>query len=206
MPGSRMEVLSTVVFSAAILAGGRATRFGGRDKGALIVDGRPIRDRQLDVLSAVADDMLIVGGVRPPNLRESVRHVGDRVHECGPLGGLYTALSETTSDAVIVVACDMPYVSVPLLQHLLALVDGADAVVPRTERGYHPLCAAYARACLEPVARHLAERRLKVAALFDEIRVRVVDASALAAFGEPERLLANVNTPDEYKAIETSKT
>jgi molybdenum cofactor guanylyltransferase len=201
-----MDVLSLVAYSAAILAGGHATRFGGRDKGALVVDGRPIRERQLEALSSVADDVLIVGGSRPMDIAESVRHVGDRVRDCGPLGGLYTALSETDTDATLVVACDMPYLSVPLLQHLLALAGDADAVVPRTERGYHPLCAAYARACLGPIARHLAERRLKVADLFDEIRVRVVDASALAAFGEPGRLLANVNTADEYKAIEANKT
>ena len=48
--------------SAAILAGGRASRFDGRDKGALVVDGRTIRDRQLAVLSRVADDVLTVGG------------------------------------------------------------------------------------------------------------------------------------------------
>ena len=49
------------MYSAAILAGGRATRFGGRDKSALVVDGRTIRDRQLEMLSSVAGDILIAG-------------------------------------------------------------------------------------------------------------------------------------------------
>ncbi len=47
--------------SAAILAGGRASRFGGRDKGALVVDGRTIRERQLAILSEVAEEILIIG-------------------------------------------------------------------------------------------------------------------------------------------------
>jgi molybdopterin-guanine dinucleotide biosynthesis protein A len=84
-------------------------------------------------------------------------------------------------------------------------VDGADIVVPRTERGYHPLCAVYTRACLEPIARRLADGRLKLVGLFDDVRVRVVTAEALAAFGDPDRLLANVNTPLEYRAIEANR-
>jgi molybdopterin-guanine dinucleotide biosynthesis protein A len=87
----------------------------------------------------------------------------------------------------------------------LTLVNGADRpdiIVPRTERGYHPLCAVYTRACLEPIARRLATGRLKVDALFDDVRVHVVTAETLAAFGDPDRLLANVNTPLEYRAIE----
>src|SRR5919201_1814085 len=98
--------------SAAILAGGRATRFGGRDKSALTIGGRTILERQIDVLSTVADEVLVV------------RHD-------------------------FVIACDMPYVAAPFVRHLFDLSHDADVVVPRTEDGYHPLCAVYSRACLD---------------------------------------------------------
>jgi len=101
-------------------------------------------------------------------------------------------------------ACDMPFVSTPLLRHLASLADQADIVVPQTERGYHPLCAVYTRACLEPAARRLARGEFTLAALVDEMRVRVVTADALEAFGDPDRLLANVNTSIEYRAIEAN--
>ena len=48
--------------SAAILAGGRASRFGGRDKSALIVEGLPILDRQMAALAEVTDDVMLVVG------------------------------------------------------------------------------------------------------------------------------------------------
>jgi molybdopterin-guanine dinucleotide biosynthesis protein A len=108
---------------------------------------------------------------------------------------------------VIILACDMPFVSAPLLRHLLSLADsagGPDIVVPQTERGYHPLCAVYTRACLEPSARRLASGQFTLTALFDEVRVRVVTTDALAAFGDPDRLLANVNTSIEYRAIKAN--
>jgi molybdopterin-guanine dinucleotide biosynthesis protein A len=194
------EPLST----AAILAGGRATRFDGHDKSALVVEGRTILDRQIAELSQITSDLLIVGGDTRAGVPEGVRHVADQVPGCGPLGGLHAALSAARGAAVLVVACDMPFLSAPLLRHLLTLADGAagvDIVVPRTERGYHPLCAVYTRACLEPIARRLADGRLTLVALLDDVRVRVVTAEALAAFGDPDRLLANVNTPLEYRNI-----
>ena len=176
--------------SVAILAGGDARRFGGRDKSALVVQGRTILDRQVAELSAVTNDLLVI------------RREHDLVPGCGPLGGLHAALSLAAGDAVLVVACDMPYVTAAFATYLLSLAGEADIVVPRTERGYHPLCAVYTRACLAPVARRLAERRLKMVELLDEMRTREVTAEEIGRFGDGHRLLANVNTPAEYAGLE----
>jgi len=195
--------------SAAILAGGLATRLGGRDKGALLVDGRAILDRQIDALTPLVEDLMIVGrGVNvaqgfQPHLIPGARVVADVVPECGPLGGLHAALTSARSDVLFLVACDMPYVSSAFAGHLLALAGEADAIVPQTERGYHPLCAVYTRACLEPAAAQLADRRLKMLELLDRVRVRVVPIEEIRCFGAPDRLLANVNTPADYAGLET---
>lgn len=189
--------------SAAILAGGQAQRFGGRDKSALLIGGRSIRDRQIAELSLITNDILIVGGriESDGGPGATARGVADRVPGCGPLGGVHTALLEATGDATIVIACDMPYVSAPLVRHLLTLALGADAVVPRTESGYHPLCAAYTRACIAPIAQRLAEGHFKMTDLFADLRVRVVATEELRAFGDAERLLANVNSPEAYRDL-----
>jgi molybdopterin-guanine dinucleotide biosynthesis protein A len=196
--------------SAAILTGGLATRFGGRDKSALLVDGRSILDRQLAALAPLTDDVMIVGHVarssgdaidadeeRAPG-RSAPRVVHDLVPGCGPLGGLHAALSAARGGALVLVACDMPYLSSPLLAHLLSLAGGADIVVPMSERGYHPLCAVYTSACLAPVAAQLAKGRLKMRELLDIVRTRIVPVEDIRRFGDPDRLLANVNTPADY--------
>ena len=197
--------------SAAILAGGRASRFDGRDKGALVVDGRSILDRQLEELSQVADDIMIVGSTRPPqsNTEARIRHVPDSVSGCGPLAGLDAALRAARHDAVVVVACDMPFVTAMFLRHLLFLTASADAAVPRTEDGYHPLCAAYTRACQPAVARLLADQRLAMTGLLEEIKLRVVGLEEIETFGNCARLLANLNTPaafDEIEALQVHET
>jgi molybdopterin-guanine dinucleotide biosynthesis protein A len=176
--------------SVAILAGGDARRFGGRDKGALVVDGRTILERQISELSTVTPDVHVI------------RREDDLVPGCGPLGGLHAALNAARGDALFLVACDMPFVTAALAAYLLMLAGDADAVVPRTDRGYHPLCAVYGRACLPAVERRLAERRLKMLDLLHDLRVREVTADEIGRFGNCDRLLANVNTPAEYANLE----
>jgi molybdenum cofactor guanylyltransferase len=203
--------------SAAILSGGRASRFGGQDKGALIVDGRTILARQIAELSRITADILLVGGTGARDHASaitSVRHIADLVPGCGPLGGLHAALTEARGDAVWVVACDMPWVDATFGEYLLDLTCDADAVVPRYGpsgpdtggmSGVHPLCAAYTRACLDPIARRLADRHLKMTDLFADVRTRFVTSDEIERFGDGRRLLANVNTPAEYAGFQGHK-
>ena len=217
--------MSHHTLSAAILAGGQATRFGGRDKGALLVDGRAILDRQITELAPLTTDLLIVGGhtshdvsrgatvaqgfqpcdrspERAAPRQAQPRVIHDIVPGCGPLGGLHAALTEARGDALFVVACDMPYVTSPFIAYLLSLAGDADIVVPLSERGYHPLCAVYTHTCLETVAARLADRRLKMLELVAAMRTRVVPVEDLRRFGDPDRLLTNVNTPAEYAGLD----
>src|SRR4051794_7040287 len=130
--------------TAAILAGGRARRFGGCDKSALVVGGRTILSRQIAELAAVdgVDEILIAGRAT----HAAARTIADIVPGCGPLGGIHAALTEARHDAVFVIACDTPYVTAPLVARLFDLAGDVDVVVPRTARGHHPLCAVYSRA------------------------------------------------------------
>jgi molybdenum cofactor guanylyltransferase len=188
--------------SAAILAGGKATRFGGGDKGAIALAGRSILERQIAELSTLTDDILLVRGRLPATAYPGVRVVTDRVPDSGPLGGLDAALTAARDDRVLVLACDMPFVTASFLEFLLGQGQNADIVVPRTERGYHPLCAVYGRACRDAVARRLDRRELKMTGLFDDVRVQAIERSAIERFGTTDRLLANVNTPAEFDELE----
>ena len=131
--------------SAAILAGGQARRFGGRDKSALRVGGRrfssvsSMRWRMSPTISCSS------AAVRWKMSPDSGRCIAIVVPDSGPLGGLDAALTAARDDALLLIACDMPFVTAAFLENLLALSDAVDAVVPRTERGYHPLCAVYGR-------------------------------------------------------------
>ena len=175
-----------------------------------MVDGRTIFDRQVSELSQIAGEILLVGWTAGREPRPGVTPITDLIPGCGPLGGLHAALTAARGDPVIVVACDMPYVSAPFLAYLAGLAgrrepgkaDGFDAVVPQTERGYHPLCAVYTHAVIAPIERRLSAGHFTMTDLLADVCLRVVAADEIARFGDPHRLLANVNTPSEHESLE----
>jgi len=187
--------------AGAILAGGRATRFHGRDKSALTIGDARILDRQIAALGPVADDLLIVTS-QPERYRSlGVRVVADAIEGAGALGGVYTALTASSAPGVIVVACDMPFLTTAFLAHLARAGRDVDIAIPRTEAGYEPLCASYARTCLEPIKARLDRGRLKVVDLVRSgLRVRELGPAELARFDPDGTLFLNVNTPDDYDA------
>lgn len=184
----------------AILTGGHARRFAGRDKSQLLVDGRTILARQVDALKPCVERILLVGADKPA-LDPGLTVVADRVAGCGPLGGLDAALSTPDATLVLLLACDLPNITTELCAHLVGLADGVDAVVPWTERGYHPLCAVYARSCQAVVRQRLDAGALRMRDLLTDLRVRTVDSDELARFGRPQVLLANINTHADLDAL-----
>ncbi len=146
----------------------------GQDKSALPIGGETILDRQLTMLRTLTTDLLIVGGQAVPAAPEGVRVGTDRVPDSGPLGGLDAALAHASAPYVLIVACDMPFVSRTLLEHLAMRVQGWDAAVPRTIHGYHPLCAAYAKTIAPIVRQRLDAGELAMVGLLHELRLTEV--------------------------------
>jgi molybdopterin-guanine dinucleotide biosynthesis protein A len=199
--------------AAAILDGGRATRLHGADKGGLLVGGRTIRDRQLEALRGLVDDIFLVGGPAAgadaglddpaPSTPGTVPRVPDLALGHGPLGGIQAALHRAgDASCTLIVACDLPFLSRPFLAFLLDRARGAadpDVVVPRSGDRLHPLCATYNRRVRQAVDRRVASGTLAVQALFDEVRVDVVEPEVVATFDPEGVMFWNVNTPDEYE-------
>jgi molybdopterin-guanine dinucleotide biosynthesis protein A len=185
--------------TAAILAGGRASRFGGADKSALMVDGARIIDRQLAALSPVAQQILIVSNERERFAALGLPVVADVVPNAGPIGGLYTAIVAASHHWVLALACDMPYVSTELFEALIsAATDDVDAVLPRSVRGIEPLCALYARTAAPVLRRRIDAGEWRVGDAVGDLRIREIAGDAIAGLADDSRLFENVNTPHDY--------
>src|SRR5690242_6286352 len=104
-----MRSVSALRTAAAILAGGRARRFGGLDKSRLVVRGRPIIVSQVAVLQTVTDRVFVVGPDDGRFADLGLTVYADRIAGAGAIGGLYTALDAADADIVVVVACDQPF-------------------------------------------------------------------------------------------------
>jgi molybdopterin-guanine dinucleotide biosynthesis protein A len=182
--------------TAAILAGGRARRLGGRDKSRLVVGGRTILAHQLEVLRRVVPRVVIVANAPERFAGAGVPVLADAVPGGGSLGGIYTALADA-GGPVLVVACDLPFVTAPFLARVIEAGREADIAIPRGRDGYHPLCAHYGPACVGPLRRRLEQGALKVVDLLADVRVRELGPEEIAPFDRDGLLLLNVNTADD---------
>ncbi len=190
--------------SAAILAGGRAERLGGADKAALMIGGARIIDRQLAVLTEVAGEVLIVANDPARYAAFQIPVIPDVIPGAGALGGVYSALCAAHNDAVVVLACDLPFVTRALVDRLIDELEREDDVVmPRSARGLEPLCAVYRTRAAQRIRRRIERGELQMSELARELRVHEVGPEALAAYDLEGRLFVNVNTPHDYVRART---
>jgi molybdopterin-guanine dinucleotide biosynthesis protein A len=187
--------------AAAILTGGLARRFHGRDKSRLVVNAAPILDHQLAALAPIASDILIVTSTdRAASFAAAgARVVLDAHPGRGPLGAIVTALDATDAPSLIVLAGDMPHVSGPLLSALVRLHEpgGHDAAVPESSRGLEPLCAVYGRSARAALAAALASGDLSMQHALRGLRLGVMRAADVASYGDPEAIFRNINAPED---------
>jgi molybdopterin-guanine dinucleotide biosynthesis protein A len=184
---------------AAILVGGHARRFGGCDKSALRIGSATILERQLAVVGPLTDRILMVASDLRRIDARGLTVVVDRMPGTGTLGAIYTALSASTGELTLVVACDLPFLTGPFLAHVAAAATGdVDVVIPRTVDGYEPLCALYARRSITSIRRRIEAGQLKVLDVLADVRVREIGASEIAPFDPDGTLFFNVNTPEDY--------
>ena len=113
-------------FTAVILAGGRAARLGGQAKPQLLVGGRPILAAVLD---AVADaERRVVVGPPQPTPRD-VLLVREQPPGGGPVAAVRAGLADVTTDVVLVLAGDLPFVTTELVRGLRERLTGHGVLV-----------------------------------------------------------------------------
>ena len=179
-----------------ILTGGKSSRMGA-DKAFLDFGGRTLLERAIAVVNSACPSVTIVGD--PAKFASYGPVVADVYPGCGPLAGIHAALSNSSADLNLALAVDMPFVSADLLAFLFSTAEAADATVtvPRTARGFQPLCAVYRRPFATAADAALRVGKYKIDALFPGLSVRVIEESELAAAGFSERFFFNVNTPED---------
>jgi molybdopterin-guanine dinucleotide biosynthesis protein A len=180
-----------------ILAGGKGLRLG-RDKALETVDSQSLLQRVLSQLIALNSEIIIVtardGHLPRFTDNAECRVIADAYPGSGALVGLASGLAASKADYNLVVACDMPFLNRELIRYMIGLRGEFDLVLPRLGGLVEPLHAVYAKSCLAPVERLLEQGERRINALFEQVRVRYVEADEIDRF-DPRRLsFFNVNT------------
>lgn len=184
-----------MTYAGFVLAGGRSSRMG-RDKALLPYKTKTLLEHVAEQVLGAAGSVTLIGD------RDSYQHLGyavvpDRVpEECGPLGGVYTALGLKTADWSLIVACDFPSICVRHLQHILEEADmSVDCVVPVLDNGdTQPLCALYHQRCLLKIENILQRKQFRMMDF-----VRCLSTKTLSGWTPP--LFTNINSPADWARI-----
>jgi molybdopterin-guanine dinucleotide biosynthesis protein A len=193
----------------AIIAGGRSIRYGS-PKALAEVDGEPIVLKVVRALRAAGAEPV---GITADEEIARIAHLParpDAIPDLGALGGIYTALRwalEEGRPGALAVACDMPFLSAPLLRRILEVAHGEavfDLVAPEGggPRSIEPLCAWYGVACLPPIEAAIARGDRRMIGFHDDVRIARIPIAEVAAFGPTARLFLNVNTPADRERAE----
>jgi molybdopterin-guanine dinucleotide biosynthesis protein A len=172
----------------------------GCDKAMLEIAGVSLIARAAERLRAITSEPTIVGS---PSLYSSVGFplVADDWPDCGPLGGIATALRVSNAPWNLIIGCDLPYLTEAWLDFLVerALKSEADTVVPMNERGAEPLCAMYHKKAEDGIRTALEGGVRKVTDAFARLRVEYVEPDEWKAFASEGLLFKNVNSPADYE-------
>ena len=192
-----------MTFDAIILAGGSARRLGGVDKPAVEIDGVPLLDRVLGACVEAAS-MVVVGPPRPTAI--PVLWTRESPPGGGPVPALAAGLASGSSEFVVVLAADLPFLDPPAIGTLLAAVTTDAAVYTDTAGKDQLLAAAFRRTALTAALDAIAEPSgSRLAAVFGDLSVtRVPDTRGVTAdcdtwdaIAEARRLLAPSDDSDE---------
>jgi len=186
---------------AFLLAGGRSSRMGA-DKAFIEFRGQTLLERALTVLGQTCPSVAIVGDAARFSNYGTV--IEDLYSGCGPLAGIHAALASSSAEFNLMLAVDMPFVSEALLSYLFAVAgeSGAVVTVPRTVKGFQPLCAVYRTEFANAADTALRAGKYKVDAVFPGLSTRIIEEDELEKAGFSERNFFNLNTPEDRRAAE----
>lgn len=192
--------------SGIILAGGLSTRFNGRNKALIEIDGRSVLDRLLDVFTGRFDEIILVTNDPLTYLARDVIIVSDLFDARSSLTGIHSGLVAASRPRAFVSACDTPFLKGPLVDRLLEEVDDTcDLVIPKVAAGDEPLCAVYSTKCLKAIANQLKQGVYKIAKFFNQVRVKRVPEEILRPLDPELASFFNINTLEDLERAESAR-
>lgn len=186
--------------TAIILAGGQGQRFGGADKGLLLLDGKPLAAHVAAVIAPQVSSVIISAN---RNL-DQYRALGHTVIEdqrgpyLGPLAGIAAALTTVTTELALVVPCDTPFLPRDLCSRLYTALQQqqADIAIAHDGQQLQQLCVLLRRELLDSLNAGLASGHLKVQRWMLEQRHCVVEFSGQSG------AFININNSDDLTKAE----
>lgn len=180
-----------------ILAGGKSSRMG-TDKGLLLLNGKPMVEYVIDTLSKIVSNVIIISN-NEEYKQFDLEVLPDLIEDKGPVGGVFTALSYSSTETNICVSCDTPFVTEKLLNLLIKNSANFDVTVSSYKNKIHPLIGVYKKKAKSTFKRSLDNEQLKLGLVNKELDYNVVNVDENEIV---ELNFYNINTQADLKTME----
>ncbi|NOZ07896.1 MAG: molybdenum cofactor guanylyltransferase [FCB group bacterium] len=187
-------------FDCAILAGGKSSRMAS-DKAFLKLDGKAIIEHVVTTVRRVLPKPKIITNTPGKYEFLNLPCYTDIIKNTGPLGGIYTALINTTARRCLILACDLPFITETLIKIMSEENPAFEVVAVDAGRGIEPLCAVYDISCIPKIKAQIDSGNYKVSDIYDSAHTKILRLKEMQTAFDDE-VLFNINTPDEYETAQ----
>ena len=184
-----------------VLAGGRATRMGGKDKGLQLLNGKPLWQHVADTLAGQVTAMAISANRHIDTYRQSGYAVYQDSLENypGPLAGMLSVMQQSHGEWFIFCPCDTPFIPSCLVERLFLLRGTAPVVWVHDGERDHPAIALMHRSLAPALQAYLAAGERRVMVFMREAGGHYVD------FSDVKSAFVNVNTSEDLQMVQEKR-
>ncbi|MDH7444166.1 molybdenum cofactor guanylyltransferase [Aquimarina sp. 2201CG14-23] len=172
-----------------ILAGGKSSRMG-QDKGLKLHKGIPFIQHIIKALEVVTSKILIITGNKEYT-QFGYPCIQDIIPNQGPIGGIYTGLKHTQTEKNLVLSCDVPFITVPVLKNLIANDESDYNVITYEDI---PLITLYNKSVAINFLESIEKKRLSLRKTLSTLKVKSIPVDQKIV-----PFVHNINTQQQYK-------
>lgn len=185
----------TEKFSGILLAGGKSSRMG-EDKAFLKYGGLFLYQYNLKILEHFSDNLIISSSNTAFNQSNYLR-VEDDIPGLGPIGGIYSSLKRISYKNAIVLPCDLPFITIDIIDTLIANSHGYEICIAQNMSGQpEPLVGIYSTSILPNMEDLIKKGKYKIRDLLSEVNTNFISFE-----NSPKNTFQNVNYPEDYKSL-----
>jgi molybdopterin-guanine dinucleotide biosynthesis protein A len=187
--------------SLAILAGGKSRRFGSPKFQAPFMS-QPLLNTMLQKAFAITRNCMVIAGQMPITFQINIPVYRDIYPDCGPLGGLYTALYHSNQSLVAILPCDMPLLEPAVYDLMMRKASPQKPIVAVSDHGLEPMVSIWPVADSLPViSQNLKAKKLSFRKTLEELEAIRLNIQVYMTNYEPD-IFKNINYPADLRQLE----
>jgi molybdopterin-guanine dinucleotide biosynthesis protein A len=182
----------------SILCGGKSSRMQ-TEKGLVLYQGKPFIEWIIEVVLPISSNIQLITNSNDYDYLK-YKKIQDTIADKGPIGGIYTALTNATTEFNLIFSCDIPLLSTKLVAELIQKHENCfDASVFSEAEKVHPLIGVYNKSLTPFIKQSIEENQLKMMDLLSKI-----NCQRIAVTGKEAICLQNINTILELNELNTN--